>query len=146
MAEEIPDGIQRLVYLSAFSPTTAEAPSAMALAQLPEAVEDFRRVNMPEATLAQTLAILNFGMQHEDGAQTQFADARVGAERWGRVPRSYIRLTEDNVLSAALVTRMIADADRLTPDNPFDVHSLAAGHAGVVLRARELAALLDGLA
>ncbi len=180
-AEEIPDDIHRLVYLSAFCPTTAEAPSAMALAQLPEAaegipapdpahslflgldavppgiirfnlrsaelaaVENFRLVNMPEATLAQTLAVLEFGMQHEEGAHTQFADARVGAERWGRVPRSYIRLTEDNVLSAALVTRMIADADRLTPDNPFDVHSLPAGHTGVVLRARELAALLDSL-
>ncbi|MEV0075549.1 alpha/beta fold hydrolase [Nocardia neocaledoniensis] len=181
VAEEIPDDIHRLVYLSAFCPTTTEAPSAMALAQLPEAaegipapdpehslflgldtvphgiirfnlrsadlaaVENFRLVNMPEATLAQTLAVLEFGMQHEDGAHTQFADARVGAERWGRVPRSYIRLTEDNVLSDALVNRMIDDADRLTPDNPFDVHSLPAGHVGVVFLARELAALLDGL-
>ncbi len=40
---------------------------------------------------------------------------------------------------------MIDDADHLTPDNPFDVHSLPAGHIGVVLQARELAALLDQL-
>lgn len=181
VANEIPDAIHRLVYLSAFCPSTPEAPSAMALAQTPEAtqdvpaanpdhslflglaavppgiirfnlrsadieaLEDFRIINMPEASLEQMLAVLNFGMQHEDGAHTQFADARVHAETWGRVPRSYIRLTRDNVLSPALVTKMIDDADRLTPDNRFDIHTLPAGHAGVVLQARELAAILDRL-
>lgn len=181
VANEVPEAIHRLVYLSAFCPSTPEAPSAMALAQTAEAsqdipaanpdhslflgldavppgiirfnlrsadieaLEDFRMLNMPEATLEQTLVILNFGMQHEDGAHTQFADTRVRPETWGRIPRSYIRLTQDNVLSPALVAKMIADADRLTPGNPFDVHWLDAGHAGVVLRARELAALLDRL-
>lgn len=182
VANKIPEAIHRLVYLSAFCPSTAEAPSAMALAQTPEAaegipaanpdhslflgleavppgiirfnmrsadieaLEDFRMLNMPEATLEQTLAVMNFGMQHEDGARTQFADTRVQPKTWGRVPRSYIRLDRDNVLSPALVSKMIADADRLTPDNPFDVHTLDAGHGGVVLRARELASLLDRLA
>ncbi|MET8424011.1 alpha/beta hydrolase [Nocardia sp. NPDC004860] len=111
----------------------------------PEALEDFRVTNMPEATLEQMLLVLNFGMQPEDGAQTNFADARVEADTWGRIPHSYIRLTRDNVISAALATKMIDDADRLTPDNPFDVHSLEAGHAGVMFRARELAAILDQL-
>ncbi|MFE3227617.1 alpha/beta fold hydrolase [Nocardia sp. NPDC059228] len=177
----IPEAIQRIVYLSAFCPSTPDAPSAMALSQTPEALkdvpipnpdhslflgmepvsrglirfnlrsadpealEDFRVTNMPEATLEQMLLVLNFGMQPEDGAQTNFADARVEADTWGRIPRSYIRLTRDNVISAALATKMIDDADRLTPDNPFDVHSLEAGHAGVMFRARELAAILDRL-
>ncbi|MEC3914855.1 alpha/beta hydrolase [Nocardia sp. CDC160] len=177
----IPEAIDRLVYVSAFCPSTAEAPSAMALSQTPEALkdvpvpsqdhslflgmepvtrglirfnlrsadpaalEDFRLTNMPEATLEQMLTVINFGMQPEDGAQTSFADARVEAETWGRIPRSFIRLTRDNVISPALAAKMIEDADRLTPDNPFDVHSLAAGHVGVVLQARELAAILGGL-
>ncbi|WP_336083295.1 alpha/beta hydrolase [Nocardia sp. SSK8] len=109
------------------------------------AIEDFRRVNMPEATLEQTLTVLNYAMQPEDSAHTQFAEARVDAATWGRVPRSYIRLTRDNVLTSALVSKMIGDADRLTPDNPFDVHTLDAGHVGVVLRSRELAEILDRL-
>ncbi|MFE2999829.1 alpha/beta fold hydrolase [Nocardia sp. NPDC059246] len=177
----IPEAIHRIVYLSAFCPSTPDAPSAMALSQTPEALkdvpipnpdhslflgmepvsrglirfnlrsadpealEDFRVTNMPEATLEQMLLVLNFGMQPEDGAQTNFADARVEADTWGRIPHSYIRLTRDNVISAALATKMIDDADRLTPDNPFDVHSLEAGHAGVMFRARELAAILDQL-
>lgn len=69
----------------------------------------------------------------------------IEAATWGRIPRSFIRLTRDNVISPALATKMIEDADRLTPDNPFEVHSVAAGHVGVVFRARELAAILDGL-
>lgn len=177
----IPEAIHRIVYLSAFCPSTPDAPSAMALSQTPEALkdvpipnpdhslflgmepvsrglirfnlrsadpealEDFRVTNMPEATLEQMLLVLNFGMQPEDGAQTNFADARVEAHTWGRIPHSYIRLTRDNVISAALAAKMIDDADRLTPDNPFDVHSLEAGHAGVMFRARELAAILDQL-
>jgi hypothetical protein len=40
---------------------------------------------------------------------------------------------------------MIEDADRLTPDNRFDVHALDSGHVGVILKARELAAILDRL-
>ncbi|MEV6278970.1 alpha/beta hydrolase [Nocardia sp. NPDC051832] len=112
----------------------------------PAALEDFRITNMPEVTLDQMLPILNYCMQPEDAAQTSFADARVEAETWGRIPRSYIRLTRDNVISEALSRKMIEDADRLAPDNPFDVHSLPAGHVGVIRQAGALAAILDKLA
>ncbi|GAB2549933.1 alpha/beta hydrolase [Nocardia heshunensis] len=178
----IPDAIDRIVYLSAFCPSTDEAPNAMALSQTPEALkgirvpdqdhslflgmepvtrglirfnlrsadpvalEDFRLTNLPEATLEQLLVLINFGMQPEDSANTSFADGRVEADTWGRIPRTYIRLTQDNVISPALAGKMIDDADRLTPGNPFDVHSLPAGHIGAVLQARDLAKLLAGLA
>ncbi|MGW4248154.1 alpha/beta fold hydrolase [Nocardia sp. NPDC004722] len=178
----IPDAVDHLVYLSAFCPSTAEAPSAMALSQTPEALkdvyvpnqerslflgmepvsrglirfnlrsadpvalEDFRLTNMPEATPEQLLTLINYGMQPEDSANTSFADGRVEAATWGRIPRTYIRLTHDNVISPALATKMIEDADRLTPDNRFDVHDLPTGHIDVVLQARELAAILAGLA
>ncbi|WP_067821119.1 alpha/beta fold hydrolase [Nocardia inohanensis] len=177
----IPEAIDRIVYVSAFCPSTPEAPNAMALSQTPEALkdvpapnpnhslflgldapppgiirfnlrsadlealEDFRLVNMPDATLDQTLTVLNYFMQHEDSAQPSFTDARVDAQTWGRIPRTYIRLTRDNVISPALATKMIEDADRLTPDNPFDVHDLRAGHTDVTFHARELAAILDQL-
>ncbi|GAB0108050.1 hypothetical protein JMUB6875_70530 [Nocardia sp. JMUB6875] len=50
----------------------------------PLALEDFRRINMPEATLEQTLTVINFGMQREDGAQMSFTDALVDADTSGR--------------------------------------------------------------
>ncbi|MEV4394845.1 hypothetical protein [Nonomuraea sp. NPDC049607] len=39
--------------------------------------------------------------------------------------------------------RLIAEADALTPGNPYDVHTLDASHEGFVFRADEVAALLD---
>ncbi|MFF0494531.1 alpha/beta hydrolase [Nocardia sp. NPDC004068] len=178
VANAIPDALDRLIYLSAFCPSTPEAPSAMALSRTPEAttgvpvpdphhslflgpepvsrglirfnlrspdlaaVEDFRRTNMPEATLDQTLTVLNYGMQPEDAAHTSLADARIDPATWGRVPHTYIRLTLDHVITPALATKMITDADQRTPANPFTVHTLTAGHVGVILQARALAALL----
>lgn len=42
--------------------------------------------------------------------------------------------------------RLIAEADALTPGNPYDVHTLDTSHAGFLYRADEVAAILDGLA
>ncbi|MFE0133243.1 hypothetical protein ACFWY6_16990 [Streptomyces sp. NPDC059037] len=40
---------------------------------------------------------------------------------------------------------MIEEADQVTPDNPFDVRSLAASHVGYFSRPREFAEILAGL-
>jgi hypothetical protein len=41
--------------------------------------------------------------------------------------------------------RLIAEADALTPGNPYDVHTLDTSHAGFLFRAAEAAAILDKL-
>lgn len=73
-------------------------------------------------------------------------DCRVRAETWGTIPRSYVRLTEDRSITLAAQDRMIAEADALTPDNPFDVHSVDTSHAGYFHRPAEFATLLAALA
>ena len=60
------------------------------------------------------------------------AEARGEAHTWGRIPRTYVRFTLDRLIPAALQDRFIAEADRLTPDNPTDVRSVAAPHVGPV--------------
>ncbi|MET4927651.1 hypothetical protein P3L51_35740, partial [Streptomyces sp. PSRA5] len=64
----------------------------------------------------------------------------------GTIPRSYLRLTNDRSLPVAMQDRLIAETDELTPDNPYDVHSLAGSHTGFVLQAPKVAGILDGLA
>ena len=59
---------------------------------------------------------------------------------------SYVRLVEDRSMPVALQDRLIADADQLTPDNPFDVHSIASSHAGFLVHPGEAADILAGLA
>ncbi|MFF0746975.1 hypothetical protein ACFYVL_41980 [Streptomyces sp. NPDC004111] len=70
---------------------------------------------------------------------------RVRAETWGTVARTYIRLTEDRSLPVAMQDRLIAEADARTPDNPYDVHTLTASHAGFLLQAEKVAGILDRL-
>jgi hypothetical protein len=74
-----------------------------------------------------------------------FDDARGTPERWGRIPRSFIRCTEDHTVPLALQDRMIAEADELTPGNRFDIRTLASSHSSFASMPGELAAVLDAL-
>jgi hypothetical protein len=69
----------------------------------------------------------------------------VSPERWGRLPRTYIRWTED--LALPPVTQdLIAEADQVAPDQPFEVRSLPCGHSPFVTRPVELATTLASIA
>ncbi|MFT4269368.1 MAG: alpha/beta fold hydrolase [Xenophilus sp.] len=69
-------------------------------------------------------------------------EVRVTPQRWGRVRRSFVRTLADQALPLALQDRMIAEADALTPQNRFEVHSLDSGHSPFASRPEPLAALL----
>ncbi|MGR6919477.1 alpha/beta hydrolase [[Actinomadura] parvosata] len=51
------------------------------------------------------------------------------AERWGSIPRTYIRTTRDRALPVALQDVMIRHADELAPATAFAQATLEAGHA-----------------
>ncbi|MFJ8910035.1 alpha/beta hydrolase [Amycolatopsis sp. NPDC102389] len=72
-------------------------------------------------------------------------DIRAGKDSWGRIPHTFIRLTEDRSMPLAVQDRYIAEGDALTPDNPFDVHDLESSHAGFFQRPARLVEILDGL-
>lgn len=71
--------------------------------------------------------------------------ALIRADTWGRVPHTYVRLSEDRSLTPAVQDHMIRTADALTPHHPFDVHTLAASHVGYFSRPRLFAELLTSL-
>jgi pimeloyl-ACP methyl ester carboxylesterase len=74
------------------------------------------------------------------------SDDRVHADTRGRIPRTCIGLIRDMSIPIALQDRFIEEADELTPDNPFEVHSIAGSHVGFLIRPREAATVLAGLA
>jgi hypothetical protein len=49
------------------------------------------------------------------------------------------------MIPLALQDRMIAEADRLTPRNRFDVHTVHAGHAATSEPFRQIVDILDAL-
>ncbi|MCD0445442.1 alpha/beta fold hydrolase [Glycomyces sp. A-F 0318] len=79
------------------------------------------------------LRLLNL-FQPDEPVAIPTSEFTVEADRWGRIPRTYVRLTEDRLIPPALQDRFIAEADRLTPDNPTEVISVAAPHVGPFYR------------
>ncbi|PYC74914.1 alpha/beta hydrolase [Micromonospora arborensis] len=69
-------------------------------------------------------------LEPDEPASIPLADGRGEAGTWGRIPRTYVRFTRDRLIPPALQDRFITEADRLTPDNPTEVRSVAAPHVG----------------
>ena len=166
----VPDLVDRIVYISAwccvdltvgeYMGTPEYATSALnevegVLVGDPAALGALR-MNWRTADPA-TLASLKTAM-HADGPDAEFlaylntlepdesldgGTERVDASTWGRIPRSYIRLTRDTSIPVVLQDRFIREADVLTPANPFDVYSLDSSHIGFLLHPSEAAAILD---
>ncbi len=109
----------------------------------PRFLDAFKRAVAADYTDSEVRALLNL-LEPDETLGIFAADARGHKDTWGRVPRTYIRFTEDLDLPLALQNRMIAEADRLTPRNRFDVRSVPAPHAGPMHRP-EVVAILDEL-
>ncbi|MFH7599887.1 alpha/beta hydrolase [Streptomyces racemochromogenes] len=158
VANQVPELVSHLVYASAFCPTrhasvrelmsTPEA-STSALARLdvvptpPElgvtrvnwrsgdpaffaAAKEALAADRPDSAVRALLATL----EPDESAEAGTADCRGIPEKWGRVPRTFLRFTRDRTVPLALQDLMIREADAATPGNRFRVRSLAAPHAG----------------
>ncbi len=85
-------------------------------------------------------------LQPDESLTVGSEDSRVQAKTWGRIPRTYIRHTQDKLIPLALQDRMIAEADKLTPRNRFRVHSVDAAHAADPKAFGRVIEILDALA
>ncbi|MBU8807409.1 alpha/beta fold hydrolase [Mycolicibacterium goodii] len=167
-AERAPDLVDRLVYLAAGVPAGRprhadyaggpENADAVALPFVAEPTDiGAYRLNYlsPEPTEIETIrqAFLNdlpgdaseswrLLLHPDEPCASLTAPVRLTRQRWGRIPRTYIRLTDDQALSPAAQDAIIAETDESMPDTPFDVRSLPGGHSPMITRPAELANLL----
>jgi pimeloyl-ACP methyl ester carboxylesterase len=169
VAEAVPHLLRRLVYVSAYVPVAV--PNGAGLSAYPEgaasisgalligdpSVTGALRINPrngdPDYVEKGRLAFYNDLSTEEYLAfaaclnpdlplGVAFDDARGTPGRWGRVPRTFIRCTQDQTIPLALQDRMIAEADAATPDNPFHVDTLPSSHSPFASMPDELAAVL----
>jgi pimeloyl-ACP methyl ester carboxylesterase len=155
-AEEVPELIERIVYLTAYVPVSVA--TGAELAGLPEgqtSISGAILVGDPMKTGAMRINPRNVDPDYVEKGRlalygdvstdeylkfaayfnpdlplpVAFEDARGTAERWGSIPRTFIRTSEDRTIPPALQDRMIADADAATPDNRFDVRTLESSHS-----------------
>jgi pimeloyl-ACP methyl ester carboxylesterase len=171
-AEARPDLIGRLVYLTAYVPVP-NLPNGVALASLPEgqsSISGAILIGDPRVTGAQRInprdadpAYVEKGRQAlyndvstEDYLRfvvycnpdlplaVAFDNAQGTPQRWGRIPRTFIRCTEDHTVPLALQDRMISEADAVTPRNQFQVETLASSHSSFASMPDRLAVVLSG--
>ncbi|WP_017973314.1 alpha/beta hydrolase [Actinopolyspora halophila] len=169
-AELAPELVDRTVYLSAFCP--AGRPRFIDYLDAPEQVDTARGRTLPVGDAAALGAIrinpLSRDPEYvEELRLTHYTDTpaeefgrwrlalspdlpiaipstpvTVTRQRWGRIPRTFIRCAADLASTPAMQDLMIAEADSAMPDNPFTVHSLPGGHSPFAARPAELATVL----
>jgi pimeloyl-ACP methyl ester carboxylesterase len=171
VGELAPELIGRLVYLSAYCPLRLKTSSAYGA--LPEAKTDHGNslfvgdpavlgaVRINPRGDASYLEALRAGFYHDVATEEflafalaltpdlplSFWTSEVGAtrERWGRLPRTYLRCAQDRALAPALQDLMIREADAFTPGNPFEQKTLQTSHSPFASQPERLAELLAGL-
>jgi pimeloyl-ACP methyl ester carboxylesterase len=97
---------------------------------------------MADLNPAQVPAVLAYATQPDEPLHVLLADAQVDPETWGRLPRTYIRTSHDEVIPGQVQDHMITEADQLTASNPFTVHTIAASHFAPITHPAQLADIL----
>lgn len=169
VAEKVPELVQRMVYLTAHVP--AQRKTVVDLMGLPEGAAGLSattQIGDPAATGAVRINNRNPDPAYvekcrqcfyndvptadfvpfaaslmPDVSLKGFTDPAAGTpERWGKLPRTYIRCTLDNAIPIALQDRFIREADEYTPGNKFEQYTLSASHSPFASMPAEVAALL----
>ena len=109
-----------------------------------DALAKLKETLMAGASDAEFYSMLAY-LQPDESLTVGRENSQVEARTWGRIPRTYIRHTADRMIPIALQDRMIAEADRLTPRNRFDVHTVDAPHAATAAQFARIVDILDGL-
>lgn len=108
----------------------------------PVLLETLKAAVMEEIDDDRFMAFVNL-MQPDESLSVMMADARIQPDVWGQVPHTYIRLLRDRSLPLAMQDRLIREADALTPENTFRVHSLDASHAGFLYQSEHVVKFLS---
>jgi pimeloyl-ACP methyl ester carboxylesterase len=99
---------------------------------------------LADGSEAEFLFLMNY-LHPDETLDVPVADSRVQASTWGRIPRTYIRHSLDQLIPLPLQDRMIREADALTPENRFDVRTVETSHAATTSKARDIVKILASL-
>lgn len=152
-----PDLIDRIVYVAAWCPVDRDAADyytepematvdvaalGLAMAGDParlgalrvnfrtsdaDALAALKAAFLADGTDEEFLAFLNT-FQPDENLDVGTSRDRAQAATWGRIPKTFVRLADDASLPLAMQDRLIREGDALTPDNPYDVRTLAGSH------------------
>jgi hypothetical protein len=136
---------------AAFASALAGNPAELGLLRVnfrtadPDSLTALKAAFFADGTDEQFLTFLNTFQPDENLDAGGSAD-RAQAATWGRIPKTYIRLADDASLPLALQDRLIREGNALTPDNPYDVRTLAGSHLKWLVDPAPAARVLSELA
>lgn len=173
VGEMVPELVKRLVYLTAFVPVTFNNVLAylqqpnFATSQVPPlfvanpAVVGCARINHNSSDPAYVAAdksafygdvatpafqaVANL-LTPDEPFGTFTTPVVVTPQRWGRLPRTFIRCTEDRAIPLIVQDQMINDADGFTPRNRFQQKTLHTSHSAFVAAPQALTDMLISIA
>jgi pimeloyl-ACP methyl ester carboxylesterase len=90
-------------------------------------------------------AIFNM-LTPDDPAAPSTATTSITQNRWGKIPRTFIRCTLDQAIPLAVQNALIAAADAFTPGNPTQIHTLRSSHSAFLSMPQQLASVLIKIA
>ncbi|GAB2951107.1 alpha/beta hydrolase [Streptomyces pseudoechinosporeus] len=152
-----PDLIDRIVYVAAWCPVALDVgdyyaepematvdaaslasamagnPAELGLLRVnfrtadPDALAALKAAFLADGTEEEFLTFLNT-FQPDENLDVGTSTDRAQAATWGRVPKSFVRLADDASMPLAMQDRLIREGNELTPDNPYDVRTLAGSH------------------
>ncbi|MEV4341174.1 alpha/beta fold hydrolase [Streptomyces sp. NPDC049590] len=156
-ANQRPDLIDRIVYVSAWCPVDLDVSAYYAEPEMatvdttglasamvgnpgelgllrsnfrtsdPGVLAAFKAAFLADGTDDEFMAFLST-FQPDESLDAGTPDDRAQRDTWGRIPKTYVRLTEDTSVPLAMQDRMIREGDALTPENPYDVRTLTSSH------------------
>jgi pimeloyl-ACP methyl ester carboxylesterase len=172
VAETAPELVDHLLYVAAIVPSKRR--SAYEFATLPEygsptmdgllvgdpSVIGAMRIN-PRSTDPAYRALLHrkFYGDLSSGAADAFVEllcpdqpisflaepVTVTPERWGSVPRTYLKTLNDRSIAPAVQDVIVADADEFAPKNPFQRLTIDSGHSPFASRPDALAGVIHSV-
>jgi pimeloyl-ACP methyl ester carboxylesterase len=173
IAEQMPEAIAQIVYLSAFMPSPGlSAADYSASSENAAGLAGALLRGNPRETGALRMDVRSTDVAYREACKAAyFADLSpaqieafthlltpdspllpfvtpvdVSARRWGSVRRHYIKCAQDKAITLPLQERFIRDADRLTPGNLTRVHTLECSHSAFLSQPAALAHLLSDIA
>jgi pimeloyl-ACP methyl ester carboxylesterase len=171
VAEAEPSMVRKLVYLTAYVPVRLAVLEYLNLPEFATAevvplfvadplVVGAARINFDSADASYRAKLKSaFYGDLSDGAFAAAANlltpdypagllaaVTVTAQRWGSVPRAFIRCTNDHAIPLAAQDLMIRQADAFTPGNAFVQKTLTTSHSPFISAPADLVGILASLA
>lgn len=165
VAEQVPHLVSKLIYLAGFMPSSGipgrtyigseendgdlvrpnllADPAKVGAMRMDHATDTSHRAFCSDLSRAEYDEIIAAKVSPDAPAKPFVTPITTTPQRWGSIPRYYIKALRDMALRPPLQQRFIDEADAAVPDNPTRIHELDTSHSPFASQPAALVSLLS---